>query len=171
MNLKGREPAGIVSPGEQMEAFCAELRDDLLDIVEPVSGLPAVSRVMLARDVCSGPFVDRLPDLLVEWSDAVQVGSKVVHDGPSCLLRLTSPKIGTVEGEYTYCRTGDHTPQGLFVASGPGIAPGELGRAASIMDFAPTFLQCFGLPVADLDGTPIPEICSPEIRRRMAPDA
>jgi arylsulfatase A-like enzyme len=41
---------------------------------------------------------------------------------------------------------------------GPGINPGVIGRTISIMDFAPTFLNLFGIKNPDLDGKPISEI-------------
>jgi hypothetical protein len=106
-----------------------------------------------------GGRLGRLPDLLVEWSDGVRVGSKALRGDDSCLLRLTSDKIGLVEGEYAACRTGDHRPGGLFVVTGLGIEPSVLGGTVSIMDFAPTFLGWFGVPVpAEIDGRPIAEI-------------
>ena len=85
-----------------------------------------------------------------------------VTDDKSCRLQLTSEKIGMVEGEYTYCRTGDHRPEGLFIVTGPGISPGAIERTISIMDFAPTFLNLFGLTNPDLDGKPISEIFGKE---------
>ena len=63
-----------------------------------------------------------------------------------------------MEGENTYCRTGDHRPEGLFVAFGAGISSGDIGGTISIMDFAPTFLRLFSLKNPDLDGKPISEI-------------
>jgi len=78
-----------------------------------------------------------------------------VSDDDSCKLRITSAKIGHLEGEYTYCRTGDHRPQGAFAIMAPGNEPGMLKDPVSIKDFAPTILTLFGLPCDDLDGKPI----------------
>ena len=94
----------------------------------------------------------------MEWNEDLSIGSKGVGDDRSCRLQLTSEKIGLIEGEYTYCRTGDHRPEGLFIVSGPGINPGVIGRTISIMDFAPTFMRLLGLTNPDLDGKPISEI-------------
>jgi predicted AlkP superfamily phosphohydrolase/phosphomutase len=158
VNLRGREPMGLVEPGKEVEDFCRELTADLLDVVHMASGKPMVKRIMRTSALYQGDRVDHLPDLLVEWSDEVRVGSKAVRDDASCRIQVSSGKIGLVEGEYTYCRTGDHRPGGLFAVAGPGIQRGRLERTVSIMDFAPTLLTWFGIVPEDMDGRPIFEI-------------
>ncbi len=158
INLAGREPAGVIEPGEESDDFYRQLREDLLHIVDVDSGKPIVKRVMRTSDLFQGEYIDHLPDLLVEWNEEKVVGSKILNADASCRMQLTSEKIGIVEGEYTYCRTGDHRPEGLFVVVGPGISPGTIGRTVSIMDFAPTFLHLSGITSSDLDGEPISEI-------------
>jgi hypothetical protein len=163
INLLGREPDGLIKPGEELNDFCQELSKDLLNIVDRDSGKPMVKRVIRTSDFFQGEYVDHLPDLLVEWDEHILIGSKGLNDDKSCWLKLTSDKIGLIEGEYTYCRTGDHRPEGLFIVTGPGIIPGVIGRTISIMDFAPTFLNLFGLTNPDLDGKPISEILGKEV--------
>jgi predicted AlkP superfamily phosphohydrolase/phosphomutase len=162
INLLGREPSGRIKPGKELKDFCRELSEDLLNIVERDSGKPMVKRVIKTSELFQGEYIDHLPDLLVEWNEDKLIGSKRVNDDKSCWLQLTSEKIGMVEGEYTYCRTGDHRPEGLFIVLGPGINPGVIRRTISIMDFAPTFLNLFGLTNPDLDGKPISEIFGKE---------
>ena len=158
VNLLGREPLGIVKPGEEFEDLCRKISFDLLNVVEKDSGQPVVKRVLKTADFFQGEYINHLPDLLVEWSEDKLIGSKALSDDTFSKLQLTSEKIGTVEGDYTYCRTGDHRPEGVFIVSGPGINPGVIGRTISIMDFAPTFLHLFGIKISDLDGKPISEI-------------
>ena len=162
INLLGREPSGLIKPGKELKDFCQELSEDLLNVVDKDSGKPMVKRVMKTSELYQGEYIDHLPDLLVEWNEDKLIGSKGVTDDKSCWLQLTSEKIGMVEGKYTYCRTGDHRPEGLFIVIGPGINPGAIGRTISIMDFAPTFLNLFGLTNPDLDGKPISEIFGKE---------
>ena len=158
INLQGREPQGVVKPGDELEFICRTIRSDLLNVVEKDSGLPMVKRVLRTTDFLQGEYIDHLPDLLVEWSEDKWLGSKTLRDDTSCRLQLTSDKIGIIEGEYNYCRTGDHRPEGLFVVSGSGIRSGVIERTVSIMDFAPTFLHLFGLKNFASDGKPIDEI-------------
>jgi len=158
MNRSGREPGGMIKPGKEWEDFCEELSADLLNIVDRNSGKPMIKKVHKAADLFQGEYMDHLPDLLVEWNDEKMIGSKGVNDDKSCRLQMTSEKLGLIEGEYTYCRTGDHRPEGLFIVAGPGIKAGHMERTVSIMDFAPTFLGLCGLKIPDLDGKPIREI-------------
>lgn len=157
INLKGREPDGFIKSGEELNDLCQDLSKDLLSIVEMDSGKPMVQRVIRTSEFFQGEYIDHLPDLLIEWNEQIMIGSKRLNN-KSCLLKLTSEKIGLLEGEYNYCRTGDHRPHGLFIVTGPGIRSGSIGRTISIMDFASTFLHLFGLTNYDLDGKPISEI-------------
>ncbi|HEX4994728.1 MAG TPA: hypothetical protein VFX87_07160, partial [Methylomirabilota bacterium] len=55
-------------------------------------------------------------------------------------------------------RTGDHRPEGLFVAAGPGLGPARLSRSVSVMDFAPTLAALLDVEVPSPDGQPIHEL-------------
>ena len=158
VNLAGREPEGFVEPGAEMEALCDELAQDLLQIADLHTGKSAVKSVRRTAELYHGEFLDHLPDLLVEWRDDKPVGNTVTKNLDESRIRLASNKIGVVEGVNTYCRTGDHRPEGIFIALGPGIRPGRLEKTVSIMDFAPTFTSLLGVGLPDVDGQPIPEI-------------
>lgn len=158
LNLVGREPHGLVLPGTEEDALCEQLERDLLEIRDVITGEQAVSRVMRTRDLYHGEYLNHLPDLLVEWSTDIPLGSAVVGKPGSGRARLTSPKIGLVEGENRYCRTGEHFSEGLFVATGAGIEPRALDRPVSIMDFAATFARLLGVDLPDVDGEPIAEL-------------
>jgi predicted AlkP superfamily phosphohydrolase/phosphomutase len=158
INVAGREPAGLVQPGHDFDEFCDQLSADLLEVTDKTTGRPLITKVMRAADLFQGGCMDHLPDLLVEWDQNLRVGSKELRDDESCRVVATSPKIGTVEAENRWVRTGNHRPGGFFAAAGAGIQYGTLARTVSIMDFAPTFLQWFGVAGEDLDGVPIEEI-------------
>jgi predicted AlkP superfamily phosphohydrolase/phosphomutase len=158
INLSGREPNGLIRPGTELNDFCDELKKDLLSIVDYDTGKPMVKKVTKLFKLYEGERVDHLPDLLVEWNDEKLLGSLGAGDVKGSRLRMVSEKIGIVEGVNTYCRTGDHRPEGFFIAVGPGINAGHMGRIVSIMDFAPTFTNLFGVEMPDTDGHPIIEI-------------
>ena len=159
LNLRGREPTGMLEPGPQAETFCTELARDLLAIVDDRTGQPLIRRVLRTRDFYQGEHLADLPDLLVEWSDAAAtgVGGRV---------RIRSPRIGTMEGINTYGRTGEHRPEGLLVAAGKGIPAGRLPRPVSILDFSPTIAALFDVTLLDTDGEVIPEFVVPHVARR-----
>jgi predicted AlkP superfamily phosphohydrolase/phosphomutase len=148
VNLAGREPNGKVAPGAQYEDFLTELARDLADIVDLDTGKPVVARVLRTDDLYHGEHRDHLPDLLVEWAS----------DAPISKIRIGSGKIREIGGEYRYCRSGDHFCGGMFMALGPGISRGTLGRTVSIMDFAPTFCRLLGVELPQVDGNPIEEL-------------
>jgi predicted AlkP superfamily phosphohydrolase/phosphomutase len=158
INLSGREPNGLIQPGTELNDFCDELTKDLLSIVDYDTGKPMVKKVRKVFELYEGERIDHLPDLLVEWNDEKLLGSLGVGDVKNSRLRMGSEKIGIVEGVNTYGRTGDHRREGFFIAVGPGINAGHMDRIVSIMDFAPTFTNLFGVEMPDTDGNPIIEI-------------
>jgi predicted AlkP superfamily phosphohydrolase/phosphomutase len=157
LNLAGREPNGILSPGPEADAFCDALITDLLDIVDERTDQPLIRRILKTSELYQGEHLDDLPDLLVEWSDEIATGSTALSGGAGAVVRARSPKIGVLEGSNQYGRTGEHRLEGLFVAAGPGIRPGTLKREISILDFAPTFTNLLGVDLPEYDGRPIAE--------------
>jgi len=147
INLVGRESHGIVQPGAEYRQLCESLRAELSALVSPETGLPAVAEVFITADLFDGPFVDELPDLLVQWSPQTPPRS------------LSSPRIGTVPLPTMHGRTGDHTRDGLYIALGPGLDPGRTDRSVAIVDFAPTFAALLGVPAsAAFEGRVISEL-------------
>jgi predicted AlkP superfamily phosphohydrolase/phosphomutase len=157
-NLVGREPAGLVRRGGEMDALCALLERELLDIRDLETGKPVVAAVTRTRDLYDGEHLDLLPDLLVEWNPELALGTANAGKAGSGRMRIGSHAIGVIEGENRYCRTGEHRPEGLFVAVGGGIKPGKIERTVSIMDFAPTFTRLLGVELPNVDGTPVEEL-------------
>jgi len=158
INLSGREPNGLIKPGTELNDFCVEVTKDLLGIIDCDTGKPMVKNVKETFKLYEGEYIDHLPDLLLEWNDEKLLGSLGVSDVKGSRLRMVSEKMGVVEGANTYCRTGDHRPEGIFIALGPGIKPRRLEKTVSIMDFAPTFTSLLGVEFPDVDGEPIAEI-------------
>ena len=147
LNLAGREPQGRLTERE-VDGFCDDLCEALLSIVDDETGEPVVKRVVRTG-------LDALPDLLVEWSDTRKLGTTMLAGGAGATLRVRSPRTGLIEGVNDYGRTGEHRIGGMFVAAGPGISPGRLESAVSVMDFAPTFARLLGVDLTMCDGEPI----------------
>ena len=158
LNLVGREPAGVLAPGPEAEAFVAQLTADLLAIIDERTGRPLIQRVRRTRDLYSGNLLGDLPDLLLDWDDAVPTGNSNIAQGAGATVRVRSARIGVFEDANHYHRTGDHRIEGLFVAAGPGIQPGTLETAVSVMDFAPTITKLLGVELPEVDGRPIPGV-------------
>ncbi|MGH7374964.1 MAG: hypothetical protein ACREJY_12130, partial [Candidatus Rokuibacteriota bacterium] len=122
------------------------------------TGRPVIRRVQRTAELFQGEYLGLLPDILVAWSDEAPVGSATVGAGAGATVRLGSDQIGTLEGTNRYCRTGDHRPEGLFIATGPGLTSGRLSRTVSVLDFAPTLTACLGVDLPSPDGQLIPEL-------------
>ena len=148
LNLVGREPHGRLHRGEEADAFCRELSRDLCALVRAGDGTPAVKRVLRTAELYSGPYLDDLPDLLVEW------------DRSAPITAVESPRTGRIEGHFGGMRTGDHRESGLWIAAGPAVAPGRQAEPVSVVDFAPTIGALLGVPLQGLDGVPIPALAA-----------
>jgi predicted AlkP superfamily phosphohydrolase/phosphomutase len=151
LNLMGREPRGRVAE-QDATAFCDRLRQEILDIVDDRTGRPIARRVLRTRDWYAGEFLDDLPDLLVHWHDDAGTVTWPLS------VRARSASIGIVEGVSGWTRTGEHRPEGMFVAVGPGLQRDALERSVSVLDFAPTFTGLLNAEVGDSDGEPIHEL-------------
>jgi len=152
VNLQGREPQGIVPPGD-LDAVCDRITEGLCSFRDAASGDPIVEEVRRTRDLFeNGPQADRLPDLVVRWKET----PAAVHHA------LVSDRLGRIEratpGRIPNGRSGNHRSQGWLIARGPGIPAGAtLEREAHILDLAPTALDLLGAESAvPLAGKPIP---------------
>jgi predicted AlkP superfamily phosphohydrolase/phosphomutase len=143
VNLAGREPGGVVMPGQEFDDFCAALASDLKTFTNLKTGQPLVKRVLRVDQMYSGDSMSCLPDLLVEWN----------RDAP--ISEVYSPKTGKILGKYKKCRTGDHKSQGLFFIKGPSVKPGQVQQTVSVMDLAPTIASIVGVELPDVDGKSI----------------
>jgi len=143
INLVGREPDGLVRAGEEYRRVCDQLTRDLLEVRSPETGAPIVKEVLHTADLYEGEYLEDLPDLHVVWNRA----------GP--IFSATSSKVGTVAGTRMGYRTGDHTPDGMFLARGPKVTAGCAPEPVSAMDYAPTVAALLGVDLAGVDGRPI----------------
>ena len=132
LNVKGREPQGIVEP-----ARYEEVRDELVAKLEATvgpDGEPLGTRVLKPQDVY--PDVRGVaPDLLVYFGDLAwrSVGS------------VGNRSIYTFEND-TGPDDANHAQEGLLIAAGPGVEA-RATLDAHLLDVAPTVLELLGLPV------------------------
>jgi predicted AlkP superfamily phosphohydrolase/phosphomutase len=149
INLRGREPQGIVEPGADFERLLAELTTDLLALRDAQTGRPIVRDVIRASAEFPGARGAYLPDLVVRWDAAAPITS------------ASSPKIGTVASPSPDSRPGTHRGPGFVLARGPGIAPGSTLCDGHIVDFAPTLLTRMGVAApAQMRGRVWPELAA-----------
>jgi predicted AlkP superfamily phosphohydrolase/phosphomutase len=150
-NLQGREPEGIVRPGAEYDALCAELTEGFMSFRDIESGRPIVRCVYRQHELAStdAPARDRLPDLVIEWDSVSPIESKGIVSHRFGELRW-SPA-----GKLSSGRAGNHRAQGWFIAAGDGIGRGRV-EGHTILDLVPTACEWLGAGLgAELQGRPI----------------
>jgi len=161
LNVAGREPRGLLQPGSEVSAFCDQLAQELLAVVDERTGAPLIAAVTRTDELFSGVRRDSLPDLLVVWNDVVPTGSLAHAGGRGAVVRARSATIGVVEGRNSYGRTGEHVDRGFFVSVGQGVPAVERSDPVNVTDFHPTVCSLLGLPTGAVDGKAIPELAAP----------
>lgn len=154
INLRGREPEGMVERGAEYDALCAELAEGFLGFRDLASGCPIVRRVHRLDGLAplEAPARERLPDLVIEWDEVSPIESP----------GIVSPRHGELRwsSRLPSGRAGNHRSHGWFVAAGPGIQSSSRADGHHIRDLVPTLLRWLGLdPGPELQGHAIEALC------------
>ena len=161
INVRGRDPEGIVDPGDEYDDVVARVTEVIMEARDAVTRQPAAEGVEHRDEVYYGPHADRAPDLLVRWRPDLVVQG------------LRSPSLGKVCDTPVAedLRTGSHQPQGMLVAAGPKGQVGVMPEGASITDLVPTVYGLLDMPPPHpLDGRPWTELFPQAIQVREAED-
>lgn len=135
INLKGREPHGIVTPGAEYEEVREEVMNRLRKWRSP-SGEQYVRQVFKREEVYAGRFFEQAPDILIHWNPT---GGEIDHKEAVDL--------------FNYHVNGDHLPNGILIARGPLFKRGAKIVGARLMDLAPTVLHVLDVSVPiDMEG-------------------
>ncbi len=152
INLRGREPEGIVEPGAEYERVVSDIIERLAGLEDPDTGERVVDVVYRQRELYHGPYAERGPDLCLVMKDL----SYTTHLG----MEFAHP---TVFGPPVNHESGTHRLNGMLIAWGPGIRRHKQVSGAEIIDLAPTILHLLDVPVpADMDGRVLTELLAEE---------
>ncbi len=157
INLQGRQPSGVVTPGIEYEKLREELRAELLKLKHPDTNEQLIARVLNREEIYHGELLDNTPDLLLLPADF-----KYVAFGESEFAsnKLVGPTLG---------HTGHHRLEGIGALSGPNVQVGAQLQNASLIDLAPTILYALGLPIPpDMDGRVLTEAFTREFVNQTA---
>jgi predicted AlkP superfamily phosphohydrolase/phosphomutase len=155
INLKGREPQGIVEPGREYQELCEEIYQTVKTMTNPANGALAARTVYKTDNIYQGPCRSHMPDIIIHWND----GAKITTE-------LVTAKYGIARSKKSGCAvapfyTGNHRPNAFMISSGPEIPQGAVCEGTSILDLAPTILDHFGIkPPAHMDGRVLSELRS-----------
>jgi predicted AlkP superfamily phosphohydrolase/phosphomutase len=142
-NLAGREPSGRVARGD-VDGLAVWLEAELRALVNVATGGPVVLGVHRCDAHHRRAEGDTMPDLFVEWA----------RDAP--IETVASPAIGTLHTPYTHWRTGDHNPEGLLLARGPGLEAGAEMPALKVEDIGPSLAARLGVRLDGCEGRAVP---------------
>ena len=127
VNLAGREPFGIVDPGD-FDRVRDEVGERVGSFVDPRTGKRPVARVWRREEIFKGRHADEAPDLLLE---------------PAPLYSLTHAKSRVEPADWL---SGDHRVEGVLAAAGPKVDRENFPARARLVDLAPTILAAVGAP-------------------------
>jgi predicted AlkP superfamily phosphohydrolase/phosphomutase len=156
LNVKGREPDGVVEPGREYEEVREEIIRLAREFVHPQTGEPLIGEILKREDVYEGPYLDRAPDLILRPRDDRNIFFGLADFGSNA----------TVDTVYRY--SGMHRDYGMLIMSGKGVQKGARIEGAEIQDMAPTILYAMGCAVPqDMDGKVLPEVFTEEFKAQV----
>ncbi|MHB8781337.1 MAG: alkaline phosphatase family protein [Candidatus Geothermincolia bacterium] len=128
VNLRGRDPEGIVEPGAEYEELRDRVIDTLLSYRDPATGRRPVTVALRREDArMLGLYGDRVGDVIYATADD--------FGGVEHAFQLPTSKFGI------------SSMQPILVMAGPGVRGGErLGRTIELKDVAPTIAHLLGIP-------------------------
>ncbi len=158
INLRGREPQGIVEAGKDYEELREEIIARLRSLTDPESGEAVMAEVYRNNEIYWGPNLNKVPDIIGVPNPRYNVSSSLLS---TSIFSDCSPGIA-----------GHHWAQlnGILIASGPDIKAGEKIKGARLIDIAPTVLHMMSPPVPrDMDGRVLNELFreDSEIAKRL----
>lgn len=154
LNLKGREPSGVVEP-DDADDMLDEISDGLLGLVDPRTGAPVFAAAHRRDEIYSGEAINLAPDLILDsWSAGYRVAPARAASG-----EVVIPPAALAGVDVAW--SADHRPVGILVAAGPRIERGAAEELA-LYDVCPTALALLeqGVPEG-LDGRVVTELLAP----------
>jgi predicted AlkP superfamily phosphohydrolase/phosphomutase len=141
LNLKSREPRGIISPGKEATEIQAKIIEELKKLVDEETGDKVVGEVYRKEELYHGPHLREAPDI-VFLPRSLEIAAFGEYEFAS--HRMIDFSRGV---------SGSHRMDGLVMMKGNPLKQGMVLQGAHIMDLAPSVLYLLGLPIPDtMDG-------------------
>ncbi len=146
VNLRGREPQGIVAPGAEYERVVAEIVERLHEMTDPRTGERIELDIYRRDELYAGEHVDLLPDVVFLPRDLRRMPFGEYEFGSN---KLVGP---------SWSISGTHRMNGVVMFWGPGVQPGRELHGAKIIDLAPTILALLDVEIpGHMDGRVLDE--------------
>lgn len=133
VNRADKFEQGIPMTDAEYDELLAELKELLLSLRDPNLGGQILSEVHETGRMYVGEHEAVVPDLVLKYAN--------FYDPDRTDAEVTSDRL-----------EGNHVPEGVLIARGPGILRGKM-KHFNLVDIAPTCLYLLDMPIpADLDG-------------------
>jgi predicted AlkP superfamily phosphohydrolase/phosphomutase len=152
INLRGREPQGIVKPGAEYHEVREKIAQGLKSVVCPETGERIVDRVRFREDVFWGEEINKAPDIIFEWKNHQYIHRPSDPYSTDGFVEVLSDRQLDIS-ESLHRPSGVHRDEGILLAFGWGIEMDKTISRARLMDIAPTVIHALGIPVShEMDG-------------------
>lgn len=149
INLKGREPYGIVEPGKEMEALLAFIQAQFYKLKDESESndVKIPDWIYRKEEIYRGDYVKEAADLYFSMKDRSYLPDTRI----SVNVKFNRPSLGS----------GMHRRNGIFIMSGPLCRKSDSIKPRMI-DITPTVLYLMGLPIfEEMDGRVLEEAIDP----------
>ena len=160
VNLRGREPQGVVSSGREYQEVCDaltyELRNSWLD---PRTNEPVVDHVYKKNDLYSGDYLFKAPDLVTVYRPGYAPSARAAAldlDGTSISPAGNPSSVQALLAPYA-----------RLIGYGPALLASTSQQQAALIDVAPTLLYLLGQPIPRrMDGEVAAALVTPAYREQ-----
>jgi predicted AlkP superfamily phosphohydrolase/phosphomutase len=152
VNLRGREPGGIIEAGKEYEEVREDIIAELSALVDRETGETIIEDIYKKEELYSGPHSVIAPDIVF-----LPKGLEIVAFGE---YEFASHRML----DYSHGLSGSHRMDGVLMIKGVGLRKGIKIMNANIMDIAPTVLYLLGLSISkDMDGVVLKDAILDEV--------
>ncbi len=149
INLKGREPEGIIEQGKEYDSVIEDLINELHTLKDPETNEHIVDYVLKRNDCFTGQYAYEAPDLAVIMKNLQYLG-KGNHTGVLTSFQTNKLFEPTHNADSA---TGTHRMNGVIILNSDYIKQKTIINDAKIADVAANVLYMMGLPIPrDMDG-------------------
>src|SRR3972149_6496232 len=148
LNLRGREPEGVIEPGKEQEQVISYIMNQLLSVRDTETNATIIGEVLKKEDIFKGPCTEEATDIYFFFKEGYH------HiPSPDFMSKERFTKLNDsipFSGHHVSHRS---TQKGIFLSSGPGMKQSTELQEANMMDIAPPILYLLNLEIpAEMEG-------------------
>jgi len=149
LNVKGREPSGIIKPGKQYEEVRKEIADKLM--LTKINGQIPFKDILKREDVYTGKYLSNAPDLSIIFKKGWQAARN-----PEIMEKNESKRYVKENPMWSGGHDGTHDPvdvPGIIYSPDLELEEENMEIRIPLKNLAPTILSLMSVPIPrDMDG-------------------